>query len=91
MGSMPDPAKFFTANWYGPGFPVHPHHQRAGAPRGAAVLTPSVIIEAAPRAEEAFPPRSLGAAMTGAAGDVQEARGQGLAFQASAGSSAPVA
>ena len=36
-----------------------------------AVLTASVIIEAAPRAEAAFPPRSRVAAITGAASGVQ--------------------
>jgi len=43
--------------------PVHP--------AARAVLTASVIIQAAPRAEWAFPPRSRVAAITGAASGVQ--------------------
>ena len=40
-------------------------------PAVRAVLTASVIIEAAPRAELALPPRSRVAAITGAASGVQ--------------------
>jgi hypothetical protein len=43
--------------------PVHP--------AARAVATVSVIIDAAPRAELAFPPRSRVAAITGAASGVQ--------------------
>jgi hypothetical protein len=43
--------------------PVHP--------AARAMPAPAVIIEAAPRAEEALPPRSLVAAITGAASGVQ--------------------
>jgi hypothetical protein len=40
-------------------------------PAARAVVTPSLIIEVAPRAEAALPPRSLVPAITGAASGVQ--------------------
>lgn len=48
-----------------------PHDERAGVPAVRTAPTPLVIMEAAPRAESALPPRSLVPARTGAASRVQ--------------------